>query len=208
MHEPTPRASRLRTTAFASAVALVLGLPLAFVTVGPSPSAGTPPDAGAAGAPHTGVAAPAPGPHHPGSGPGTMAGAGAFCGTEVSSPEGVRAQACVLTQGPETWGRLYWSNDSSRTLTGRLTVHRPDGGRVQVQCTLPPGDEPGTCETPPEPTAAERPGRQPYLAVAEVSPVGEDGEDGTELRAESEPAAENPVAGDGGYTNDRAQLRR
>ncbi|SFD19645.1 hypothetical protein [Streptomyces aidingensis] len=216
MHEPTPRASRLRTTAFASAVALVLGLPLAFVTVGG-------PADGAARDPHSAAEPlPAPGPRLPGSGPGTMAGAGAFCGDEVGSPEGLRAKACVLTEGAETWSRVYWTNTSGPTgsdpgsdpagsagaLTARLTMHRPDGGRVEVECALPSDGERGTCETPREPTAAERPGQQPYLAVAEISATGAGEEDGPVLRAESEPTAKNPVAGDGGYTSDRAHLRR
>jgi hypothetical protein len=172
VHEPTSRASNLRTTALASAVALILALPLAFASAGPSGPAG----------PQSAVRALAE-PHEPPGMPGTAAGAaegapapagpqaraGAFCGAELRSPEGVEAQTCVLTEGPDTWGRVYYRNLTGEPLLGALTVRQPDGRMLEVRCEVPASDEPGLCETPREPTMAEDGGRAPYSAVAELA---------------------------------------
>lgn len=54
-----------------------------------------------------------------------------------------------------------------RPLRAVLTLMRPDGRTVQAYCEIPAGDEPGTCETPREPTVGG--GVAPYTAVAEVA---------------------------------------
>lgn len=183
MHDPTSRASNLRTTALASAVALVLALPLAFASAGPS----GPQPAGHTQAGHQerhdpqGRQEPAepPVPLEPAQGPpggsggvppGPQAPAGAFCGPELHSPEGVEAQTCVLTEGPDTWGRVYYRNATGEPLLSALTLLRPDGRTVQVHCQVPATDEPGLCETPREPTVPEDgDDREPYAAVAELA---------------------------------------
>lgn len=102
----------------------------------------------------------------------------ARCGPEVSSPEGVEAQTCVLTQGAESWGRTYYRNATGEPLDAALTLMGPGDRTVQTHCALDGDDEPGTCETPREhtrglPTA--------YTAVAEFA-----GRAGRESRAERE----------------------
>ncbi|MEU0602443.1 hypothetical protein ABZ484_30060 [Streptomyces sp. NPDC006393] len=76
----------------------------------------------------------------------------ARCGPEVSSPEGVEAQTCVLTQGAESWGRTYYRNASGEPLDAALTFMGPGDRTVQIHCALDGDDEPGTCETPRERT--------------------------------------------------------
>ncbi|MET9292218.1 hypothetical protein [Streptomyces sp. NPDC003077] len=113
----------------------------------------------------------------------------AECGPELSSPQGVKAQTCVLSRSDRTWARTYYRNTSGQPLRAVLTLMRPDGGTVQVHCELSPRDEPGTCETPREPTIRARAdegtrgetaaegseaGRLSYDAVAELSDL--DGE--------------------------------
>ena len=34
----------------------------------------------------------------------------ARCGPELTSPDGIEAQTCVLTQGRDTWARTYYRN--------------------------------------------------------------------------------------------------
>lgn len=175
VHDPTSRATNLRTTALASAVALVLALPLAFVGTGPTgthqgvharaghpgPHAPQAPHAAPDAVPGPGAGAPAP------RGPGSPA--GAFCGPELRSPEGVEAQTCVLTEGTDTWGRVYYRNGTGKPLRGALTVRRPDGRTVEVRCEVPASAEPGLCETPREPTVAEERDEDSYSAVAELA---------------------------------------
>ncbi len=38
------------------------------------------------------------------------------CGPELTSPEGVEAQTCVVTQGTETWARTYYRNATGHPL--------------------------------------------------------------------------------------------
>lgn len=98
------------------------------------------------------------------------------CGPEITSPEGVEAQTCVLTEGGDTWARTYYRNATNSRLSGVLTLMRPDGRTTRVHCSLAAADEPGICETPRHPTVrTERTrGEGPYSAVAEVAPA--DGE--------------------------------
>ncbi|MFF5502633.1 hypothetical protein [Streptomyces roseolus] len=93
------------------------------------------------------------------------------CGPEVASPEGVEAQTCVLSEGPDVWGRTYYRNATGREIDAIVTLMAPGGRTVQVRCAVPARDEPGTCETPREPgTGAAR----AHTAVAEFA-AGEEG---------------------------------
>ncbi|MFJ4712825.1 hypothetical protein [Streptomyces sp. NPDC088785] len=92
------------------------------------------------------------------------------CGPQLTSPDGVEAQTCVLTQGRDTWGRTYYRNATGAELDAVLTLMAPGGRTVQIHCATGAEDEPGLCETPREPTrgrAAE------YAAVAEYAATGE-----------------------------------
>ncbi|MCI3931699.1 hypothetical protein [Streptomyces sp. AN091965] len=88
------------------------------------------------------------------------------CGPELSSPDGVEAQTCVLTQGADTWARTYYRNVTGEALEAVLSVMGPRGRTVQMYCAVGAGDEPGACDTPKERTsgAAAR-----YTAVAEFA---------------------------------------
>ncbi|WP_030193470.1 hypothetical protein [Streptomyces sp. NRRL S-87] len=94
------------------------------------------------------------------------------CGPELSSPEGVEGQTCVLTDAGDTWGRTYYRNATGRPLDAVLTLMAPGGRTVQIRCAVAAGDEPGICETPREPSAG---GPDDYSAVAEFSVPEEDG---------------------------------
>ncbi|MEV0602317.1 hypothetical protein AB0I82_23865 [Streptomyces sp. NPDC050315] len=108
-----------------------------------------------------------------GLGLGADAGNGraARCGPELSSPHGIRAQTCVVSEGGRTRGVLYYRNTSGGPLRAALTLMRPDGRTVQTHCALSAADEPGTCATP---SGATVRGRAPYAAVAEVADVRSD----------------------------------
>ncbi|MEU7054466.1 hypothetical protein [Streptomyces sp. NPDC046197] len=90
----------------------------------------------------------------------------ARCGPEVSSPDGIEAQTCVLTQGEETWARTYYRNATGEALEVALSLMGPGDRTVQMRCLLDGGDEPGMCETPREPT---RGAPTTYTAVAEFA---------------------------------------
>ncbi|MDJ0383991.1 hypothetical protein [Streptomyces sp. G-G2] len=90
----------------------------------------------------------------------------ARCGPELSSPQGVEAQTCVLTGDGQSWGRSYYRNTSGRPLESVLTVMGPAGRTVQIRCAIGAGDEPGLCETPREHSMGT-PDR--YAAVAEFA---------------------------------------
>ncbi|WP_461028838.1 hypothetical protein, partial [Streptomyces sparsus] len=99
-------------------------------------------------------------------------GPAAVCGPEVSSPAGVTAQTCVLSQEGHTWGRMYYRNTGGAALRGVLTLMRPDGRTVQVHCVVAEG--PALCETPRQRTVHPVGDEPPYHAVAEIAPPGED----------------------------------
>ncbi|MFC9393813.1 hypothetical protein ACFTWS_11740 [Streptomyces sp. NPDC057027] len=92
------------------------------------------------------------------------------CGPELASPEGVEAQTCVLSEGPDVWARTYYRNATGRQLDAFLTLMGPGGRTVQVDCPVPAQDEPGTCETPRE---RGRGVAAAYTAVAEFTGAGE-----------------------------------
>ncbi|GGX82437.1 hypothetical protein GCM10010358_40770 [Streptomyces minutiscleroticus] len=104
---------------------------------------------------------------------GLSAAATARCGPELSSPEGVEAQTCVLTRGNGTWARTYYRNTTGEDLSAVLSLMAPRGHTVQLHCALDADDEPGVCETPRERTTAAS---EAYTAVAEFArAAGADG---------------------------------
>ncbi|MER5257717.1 hypothetical protein [Streptomyces sp. NPDC002855] len=90
----------------------------------------------------------------------------AQCGPELTSPKGIEAQTCVLTQGRDTWGRTYYRNTTGDELSAVLTVMGPGGRTVQTHCAVGAADEPGACETPRERTAGNT---EAYSAVVEFA---------------------------------------
>ncbi|MFF9122429.1 hypothetical protein ACF09J_03855 [Streptomyces sp. NPDC014889] len=93
----------------------------------------------------------------------------ARCGPEVTSPGGVEAQTCVLTQGGDTWARTYYRNAPGRPLDAGLTLMGPGGRTVRTHCAPAGGEEPETCETPRE---RSRGAAAAYSAVAEFAERG------------------------------------
>ncbi|MEU6373913.1 hypothetical protein [Streptomyces sp. NPDC046909] len=96
----------------------------------------------------------------------------ARCGPELTSPEGIEAQTCVLTQGEETWARTYYRNVTGGGLDSVLSLMGPGGRTVQMHCAVGADDEPGTCETPRERTLGEP---AAYTAIAEFAGQGGQG---------------------------------
>lgn len=96
----------------------------------------------------------------------------ARCGPEVTSPDGVEAQTCVLTQGQETWARTYYRNATGRPLDAALTLMGPGERTVRAHCAPDGDDEPRTCETPREHTQGAP---MAYTAVAEFAERGMSG---------------------------------
>ncbi|MET8568051.1 hypothetical protein [Streptomyces sp. NPDC004783] len=88
------------------------------------------------------------------------------CGPELTSPEGVEAQTCVLTQGTETWARTYYRNVTGAPVETALSLLGPGGRSVRTVCAVGAEDEPGMCETPRERMRGEP---VEYTAVAEVA---------------------------------------
>ncbi|WP_425588612.1 hypothetical protein [Streptomyces phyllanthi] len=88
------------------------------------------------------------------------------CGAELTSPDGIEAQTCVLTQGEETWARTYYRNATGEELSLVLSLMSPDGHSVRMHCLVGAQDEPGVCETPKERAQG---GLEAYTAVAEFA---------------------------------------
>jgi hypothetical protein len=88
------------------------------------------------------------------------------CGPELTSPEGVEAQTCVLTQGTGTWARTYYRNATGGALETVLSLMGPDGRSVRMRCAVGAEDAPGMCETPRERMRGEP---AEYTAVAEFA---------------------------------------
>ncbi|MEU1478751.1 hypothetical protein ACFYZ8_35735 [Streptomyces sp. NPDC001668] len=93
----------------------------------------------------------------------------ARCGPELTSPDGIEAQTCVLTQGEQTWARTYYRNATGAALDAVLSFMEPGGRTVQLRCPVGAGDEPDSCETPRERTQGAPAG---YTAVAEFARRG------------------------------------
>ncbi|MGW2948638.1 hypothetical protein [Streptomyces eurythermus] len=96
----------------------------------------------------------------------------ARCGPELTTPDGIEAQTCVLTQGEDTWARTYYRNATGRSLDSLLSLMGPGGRTVQTRCATGTDDEPATCETPRE-RLRGRP--DAYTAVTEFAERGGDG---------------------------------
>ncbi|MFF1743577.1 hypothetical protein [Streptomyces mirabilis] len=90
----------------------------------------------------------------------------ARCGPELSSPDGIEAQTCVMTQGEDTWARTYYRNATGDELSSALTLMGPGGRTVEMNCMVGAEDDPGVCETPRGRTAG---GVGAYTAVAEFA---------------------------------------
>ncbi|WP_282694748.1 hypothetical protein [Streptomyces sp. CC208A] len=107
------------------------------------------------------------------------------CGPELASPEGVEAQTCVLSEGPDVWARTYYRNATGREIDAILTLMAPGGRTVQVRCAVPARDEPDTCETPREPGTGAA---LSHTAVAEFAWKDEGGDAPLLLRSGSNTA--------------------
>ncbi|QFR02753.1 hypothetical protein F9278_23390 [Streptomyces phaeolivaceus] len=90
----------------------------------------------------------------------------ARCGPELTSPDGIEAQTCVLTQGEQTWARTYYRNATGRELSSVLSMMAPGGHTVRMHCAVGAHDEPGVCETP---RGRTRGAVGAYTAVAEFA---------------------------------------
>ncbi|MER5539208.1 hypothetical protein [Streptomyces mirabilis] len=90
----------------------------------------------------------------------------ARCGPELSSPDGIEAQTCVMTQGEDTWARTYYRNATGDELSSALSLMGPGGRTVEMNCMVGAEDDPGVCETPRGRTAG---GVGAYTAVAEFA---------------------------------------
>ncbi|GGN39165.1 hypothetical protein GCM10012285_15960 [Streptomyces kronopolitis] len=181
------RAQKLRLTGLAGLAVLAIVVPLGAATAGPAHRVTPGAQLGAAAkaenssSAETGNAAesgadPDRAPalrtdsgtgHRPGPGPDRFPGRTARCGPELTVPQGIEAQTCVLSRAGRTRARTYYRNRTGRPLRAALTLLRPDGGAVQVNCAVPAAGAPGMCETPAGPTVHA--GGLRYAAVAEVS---------------------------------------
>ena len=133
----------------------------------------------AAGASGDGTGAPAQGAGGPSAAPrsspfllGLGLATAARCGPQLTSPDGIEAQTCVLTQGMDTWGRTYYRNATGESLDSVLSLMGPAGRTVQMRCVTGADDEPATCETPRE---HSRGAPDAYTAVTEFAAHGGDG---------------------------------
>ncbi|MFJ7337571.1 hypothetical protein ACIQUU_30525 [Streptomyces sp. NPDC101116] len=174
-----PRRTRLFALAGVVAVCAI-ALPLAVASAGPVGPRGAKGAAGA-DAPLTGSAAVRPSlrddgkaPAMPSAAPGLpVLGQGLStavrCGPELSSPDGIEAQTCLVTQGAQTWARTYYRNATGEALDAVLSLMGPGDRSVRMTCDVGAGDEPGTCETPRE-SARGYPAE--YTAVVEFAERG------------------------------------
>lgn len=96
----------------------------------------------------------------------------ARCGPELTSPDGVEAQTCVLTQGEDTWARTYYRNTTGEALDSVLSLMGPAGHTVRMNCAVGAEDEPGMCETPRERSQG---GLDAYTAVSEYAAKADSG---------------------------------
>ncbi|MEU6392515.1 hypothetical protein [Streptomyces sp. NPDC046939] len=187
-------ASRLRLFGLVAGVVLIAALPLAGASAGPTdgeperppvPKAESAPDGAADKVDDKAGTGPSAAPADDRGGDESGAGSerpasslltglglatAAQCGPQLTSPEGIEAQTCVLRQAKETWARTYYRNTTGESLSVTLTLMAPDGRTVRITCVVGAEDEPGMCETPRWQTRAE-PAR--YAAVAEYAADGE-----------------------------------
>ncbi|MFI9245728.1 hypothetical protein ACIGXF_24815 [Streptomyces sp. NPDC053086] len=159
-------ARKLRLLALVGVVAGVVALPLT-VAAGQVGDAGRAP-AASRGDAKTGTGTVRRGPFLLGLGLATAA----RCGPELTSPDGIEAQTCVLTQGEDTWARTYYRNATGESLDSVLSLMGPGGRTVQTHCVTGSDDEPATCETPRE---RSRGVPDAYTAVTEFASRGAQG---------------------------------
>ncbi|GAB1336571.1 hypothetical protein ACE1SV_31610 [Streptomyces sp. E-15] len=160
---------RLRLFVLAGVVAAAVALPLTVA------SAGQVGDAGRAGVPAAVRGDARTGAEHPRRTPfllGIGLATAARCGPELTSPDGIEAQTCVLTQGEDTWARTYYRNATGTSLDTLLSLLGPGGRTVRTHCVTGADDEPATCETP---RGRSRGGPDAYTAVTEFAGRGADG---------------------------------
>ncbi|MFF0200985.1 hypothetical protein [Streptomyces sp. NPDC005017] len=168
----------LRLLALAGVAVCAIALPLAVASADPAddeerttvrmpardPKVSREPDVDAKGP----VTAPSRTPLLLGLGTATAA----RCGPELTSPEGVEAQTCVLTRGEDTWARAYYRNATGEPLQAALSLLGPGDRTVQTYCAVSAGDEPASCDTPRERSRART---AEYSAFAEFAAAGADG---------------------------------
>ncbi|GGN66737.1 hypothetical protein GCM10011579_038430 [Streptomyces albiflavescens] len=149
--------------ALAGVVAFIVALPLTVASAGPVGDAAPGDVRGSARADDRPQA---PEPTHSPLLLGLGLATAARCGPELSSPDGIEAQTCVLTEGEDTWARTYYRNASGDELSSVLSLMGPGGRTVQMNCAVGAEDDPGVCETPRERTTGDVGG---YTAVAEFA---------------------------------------
>ncbi|MGW0916184.1 hypothetical protein ACWD1Z_31270 [Streptomyces sp. NPDC002784] len=154
----------LRLLALAGVAVCAVALPLAVASAGQVGEEAASPRSSASPRPSASLDAKAPSPSPPGLGLGLAT--AARCGPELTSPDGIEAQTCVLTQGEQTWARTYYRNTTGGALDAVLSLMGPGGRTVQIRCAVGAEDEPGSCETP---RAATRGGPADHTAVAEFA---------------------------------------
>ncbi|MFE6408910.1 hypothetical protein ACFVOR_18470 [Streptomyces sp. NPDC057837] len=173
-HRRDPRKTRLLALAGVG-VACAVALPLAVAAAGAVRSeraSGAASGTTTAGTAHDGPRSAPPDGKAPGEGEprpdrlGQGLATAVRCGPGLSSPDGVEAQTCVMTQGAQTWARTYYRNATGQALDAALTLMGPAARTVRITCAVGAEDEPGTCETPRE---AARGGPAAYTAVAEFA---------------------------------------
>ncbi|MET9813683.1 hypothetical protein ABZZ16_05630 [Streptomyces sp. NPDC006386] len=173
-----PRKARLLALTGVVA-ACAVALPLAVASAGSVPSEGSKKSTGSAGSVSSvgGAEARTTSPsgavrRHPPAADGeepSVVAAEVRCGPELSSPDGIEAQTCVVTQGAVTWARTYYRNATGEALDAVLSLMGPEDRTVRTTCAVGAGDEPGACETPREPTRGDL---AAYTAVAEFARRG------------------------------------
>ncbi|WP_405839969.1 hypothetical protein OG528_19240 [Streptomyces platensis] len=177
------RAQKLRMTGLAGVVMLAIAVPLGTAMAGPADLAasgtaatsenrstakrGITPDSDAKSDMRPAVARARTATGSP-AGPGLppRSARTSRCGPQLAAPQRIEAQTCVLAEDGLTWGRTYYRNRTGGPLRAALTLLRPDGTTVQVNCEVSAADAPGLCETP---TGATVRRGGPYRAVAEFS---------------------------------------
>ncbi|MGV9497414.1 hypothetical protein ACWDQ0_04000 [Streptomyces sp. NPDC003642] len=166
-----PRKTRLLALAGVG-VACAVALPLAVAAAGAVRSEGAASGTSASGADRLARRSSPPDGKAPGASaavprpPGLGLPAAVRCGPELSSPDGVEAQTCVMRQGARTWARTYYRNATGEALDAALTLMGPEARTVRITCAVGAEDEPGTCETPREPARGEP---AAYTAVTEFA---------------------------------------
>ncbi|MFF1639160.1 hypothetical protein ACFVXA_16230 [Streptomyces sp. NPDC058246] len=158
---PDPRGVRL--WALAGVAAFIVALPLAVASAGP---VGDETPGAVRGKARADNRAHAPEPARSPLLLGLGLATAVRCGPELSSPDGIEAQTCVLKQGEDTWARTYYRNATGDELDSVLSLMGPGGRTVQMNCAVGAEDDPGVCETPRERTTGDV---GAYTAVAEFA---------------------------------------